>query len=52
MGEQAKLTGIPPCLGKSNVDVFKHVDCSPGMHNQPVLLVDSRTSPSLSWEQV
>jgi hypothetical protein len=27
--------------GKSNVDVFKYVDCSPGTHNLPVLLVDS-----------
>ena len=26
---------------KSNVNAFKHVDCSPGMHNLPVLLVDS-----------
>jgi hypothetical protein len=27
--------------GKSNVDAFKDVDCSPGMHNLPVLSVDS-----------
>jgi hypothetical protein len=24
--------------GKSNVNAFKHVDCSPGMHNLPVFV--------------